>query len=166
MGAGKCVMEYLLKCAIPDCEVTATDFDLFLIEKSKIFFPCINSVKFDFFVDNIADLNSEFDLVVFFSSAYVLDDEQFINLFRQIKENNAKEVIDFHAGCISYRDMLKYSVGDILRRLNIIKSYRGKFHGYIRTKNELRRLYKKAGVRSIIEPRTDSHRYIAICNFK
>lgn len=157
MGAGNCVLEYLLKCAIPDCEVTATDFDPYFIDKAKVFFPSINSVKFDFFKDNITKLNSEFDLVVFFGSAYVMDDKQFVDLFRQIKENNVKQIIDFHGGCIPYSEILRYFMGDILRRFGIIKSYRGKFTGYVRTKNELRHLYRKAGVKYINEMQVASH---------
>ncbi|HYN44759.1 MAG TPA: class I SAM-dependent methyltransferase [Candidatus Limnocylindrales bacterium] len=165
MGAGNCVLEYLLKCAIPECEVTAADFDSYFIDKANVFFPSIKSVIFDFFKDNITKLNSEFDLVVFFGSAYVMDDKQFVDLFRQIKENNVKQIIDFHGGCIPYSEMLRYFIGDILRRFGIIRSYRGKFTGYVRTKNELRGLYKKAGMKSIIEMHIASHRYVAIISF-
>jgi len=167
MGAGNCVHEYILKCALPEeCNVTATDFDSFYIEKSKSFFLSINSITFDFFKDDISMLNSNFDLAVFFGSAYVMNDEQFIHLFKQLKENNVKQIIDFHAGYIPYEHVPKYFVGNVLRKLNLLTNYRGKFHGYVRTKDELRYLYKETGAKSVVEKSIYPYKYVAICNFK
>jgi predicted RNA methylase len=164
MGAGNCVIEYLLKCALPeDYKITATDFDSYYINKAKEFFPSINVIQFDFFKDKIKDLRSNFDLVIFFGSAYVMDDGQLINLFKQLKENDTRQIIDIHTGCISYINMIPYIIGDILRKIGIIKSYRGKFHGYVRTKNELRRLYKDSNV-TIIKETNITSKYVAILN--
>ena len=170
MGAGNCVHEYILKCALPeDCNVTATDFDSYYIKKSKTFFPSINSIKFDFFKDDIGKLNSKFDLAIFLGSAYVMNDEQFINLFKQLKENGVNQIIDFHAGYLPYKNIPLYLGGyvmrKVLRKLNLIHSHRGKFHGYGRTKDELRYLYKKTGAKSVIEKRVDPYKYVAICNY-
>ncbi len=44
------------------------------------------------------------------------------------------------------------------------KAYRGKFHGYARDKNELRKLYKEAGLNIIKETRIGPYKYVAICN--
>jgi len=162
MGAGNCFLEYKLKCKLPECNITATDFDSFFIDKSKEFFPSINSIKFDFFKDNVESLKSEFDLAIFLGSTYVMDDSQFINLFSQFKAIGTRQIIDFQGGYIEYRDVPIYFASNILRKLNIIKSYRGKFHGYGRTKDEFERIYKKLGI-GVIETHIEPYKHVAIC---
>lgn len=57
LGAGSCVLEYLLKCTLPDDgKVVATDFNSFFIKKAKLHFPSIIPVEFDFFKDDLNDL--------------------------------------------------------------------------------------------------------------
>lgn len=183
LGAGSCTFEYLLKYALPeDSKVIAADFDSFFIEKAKIHFSSIIPVKFDFFTDDIGELQTKlkinFDIAVFFSSSYVMDDSQFIHLFRRLKEIGVKQIIDFHAGYVPYRDIprvilrrLKSYIVNELRKIEIMNqikrigsSYSGKFHGYARTRGELERLYKKAGVNLIKRISVDGYKYIAICN--
>jgi ubiquinone/menaquinone biosynthesis C-methylase UbiE len=143
LGSGTSTFEYELKNQLSNVNITATDYDLFFIENAKKYFPELISIQFDFIKDNINVLNLDFDLVIFMGSLYVLTDNQIIKLFNQLKQSGVKKIIDFHAGYIPYRYIPQYIVGDILRRLNLIKTYRGKWHGYGRTKYELDRLYKK-----------------------
>ena len=102
LGAGSCVLEYLLKLSLPkESKVIACDFDSFIIDKAKDFFPNIITEKFDFFSNDIkslqSKLNIEFDLVVFFGSAYVMDNMEFIKLFGDLKKICVKLILDFHA---------------------------------------------------------------------
>ncbi|MFH0861103.1 MAG: class I SAM-dependent methyltransferase [Candidatus Altiarchaeota archaeon] len=186
LGAGPCVLEYLLKCALPeDSKVIAADFNSFYIEKAKLHFPSIIPLKFDFFNDDITELQKksgvDFDVAVFFGSAYVMDDVQFINLFRGLKRTGVRQIIDFYAGYIPTSDLPKMFIRDIrssivsrLRKIPITKgilnkikpvgsSYGGKFHGYARSHSELRRLYKEAGVNLIRETSVEPYKYVAIC---
>jgi hypothetical protein len=57
LGAGHCVLEYLLSCAVPPkTRIIAADFDAYMIKKAKFLFPSITPVVFDFFNDNIVGL--------------------------------------------------------------------------------------------------------------
>lgn len=176
LGAGVCVLEYLLKCALPEESVVcAADYDSFLIEAAKRFFPEIIPVEFDFAKDDMVSLknklNINFDLAVFFHSAYALDDDDLIRLFGGLSNSGIKHIIDFHGGCIQTKEALEYMFRDCrklvtgaLKRIKPVKalwekikpaaaseSVKGKFHGYGRTKREIRRLYKKAGVEIVKE---------------
>jgi len=85
-----------------DSKVVATDFNSFFIKKAKLHFPSIIPVEFDFFKDDLSDLQKklklDFDLAVFFGSAYVMDDPDFIRHFSKLKEIGVKRIIDFHGG--------------------------------------------------------------------
>jgi len=203
LGAGHCVLEYLLKCAIPEeSNVVAVDFDSFLIEKTKLHFPSIIAETFDFFKDDIGQLQDKldikFDLAIFWGASYVMDDPQFIHLFNRLRQSGVKQIIDFHAGYLPYTRLplrvLNMSMTSIVRKLGKMKIvnkiisrikpeswirkikivnkiirkispeyYRGKFHGYCRTRGELRRLYKKAGLHLLKEtPVRAYYKYIAI----
>jgi len=70
LGAGHCILEYLLKCATPkETKITAVDFDSFFIEKARQHFPSIIAEEFDFFKDDIGELQDrlkiKFDLAIF-----------------------------------------------------------------------------------------------------
>lgn len=182
LGAGQCVLEYLLKYALTeDSNVIAADFDSFFIKKAKLHFPSIIPVEFDFFKDDLDDLQKKlkihFDVAVFFGSACVMDDSDFIRQFRSLKEIGVKRIIDFHAGYIPRRRipaiirsrLISYAASK-LRRIEMINkirppssSYRGKFHGYGRTRGELRRLYKQAGLDLIQETAVGCYEYVAVC---
>jgi len=172
LGAGPCVLEYFLKKELPtDCNVVATDFNSFYIRQAKRHFPSIISVEFDFFKKDICSLKEKlrtnFDVAVFFGSAYVMDDQVFIKLFADLKEIGIKEVIDFHAGYIPFRDVPRLFVSEL--RWNFLNAlgihpYRGKMHGYRRTRDELLRLYKAAGFNSIKEEFSiGGYEYTAVC---
>lgn len=176
LGAGISVLEYLLKNALPEESVVcAADYDGFLVAAAKKFFPEISAVEFDFTKDDLRELkgkfNADFDLAVFFHSAYALDDDEFVKLFSDLKKSGVKYVIDFHAGIIRTKEVLKHvflfcknSAAGMLKKIKPLRSLwekikpkaagmtlTGKFHGYGRTKGAVRRLYKKAGFTIIRE---------------
>jgi len=165
LGAGPCVLEYLLKCALPDdARVVATDFDSFYIKKAKLHFPSIIPVEFDFFKDNPSDLQKlkiDFDITVFFGSSYVMNDSDFIRQFSGLKEIGVKKIIDFQAGYIPWKRFPTVILSEVIAKINP-RRYRGKFHGYGRSRGELRRLYKLAGLELIQEIPVAPYGYVAI----
>ena len=179
LGAGDCVLEYLLKLSLPESvRVVATDFNPYLIDKAKLLLPGIMPATFDFHKDRVEDLRKtlgvDFDLAVFFGSAYVMDDEQFIRLFQGLKKIGVKQVIDFHAGFMDWKALLSNAAGPLrgfapLRRLlgkpPLDEEFLGKFHGYTRSRGELRRLYKLGGVASFRELEAGPYKYTAVCEF-
>jgi hypothetical protein len=171
LGSGPSVLEHLLKFALPkNANVVATDFDSYIVDRINVLLPNIVSAKFDFFKDDISELQSSlgitFDVVVFFGSAYVMDDDNFVSLFRNIRNAGIKQIIDFHGGYMSRKAMII----TILSRLKSLltgkhqEEYKGKFHGFGRSRSELRRIYKKAGVRLSEEIKITPYEYIAICD--
>lgn len=177
LGAGQCVLEYLLKMSLAEeTKVIACDFDSFFIDKAKEFFPEIVTSRFDFFKDDIislqSNLNIEFDLAIFFGSAYVMDDPEFIRLFSDLKKGGVKRIIDFHAGYMDSKGVIKYflqplTTNSAMRRLfhkpPITKeTFRGKFHGYSRSRSELRRLYRKSEWSILREISVSGYKYVGI----
>jgi hypothetical protein len=158
LGAGSCVQEYFLKMILPEgTKIVAADFDSYSINKAKEFF-CDESevgggiipMKFDFFDDNISDFVRKFafdiDVVVFFASAYVMDDEKFVKLFREIGECGITRIVDFHAGYIDYKQYIMYLLKFFKNSIGLSANrYQGKFHGYFRSRTEIRSLYNQAG---------------------
>ena len=62
LGAGPCVLEYFLVMSLPEkSQLVAADFNGFVVEKAKKFFPQLIVEKFDFQKD---DFNSFSDLVI------------------------------------------------------------------------------------------------------
>jgi ubiquinone/menaquinone biosynthesis C-methylase UbiE len=179
LGAGACVLEYLLKSALPhDSIVAACDFDSFFIEKAKKLLSNIIPIKFDFSKDDLQELKASnvdsFDLAISFGSLYVMDDPVFIQLLKKIKKIGVREIIDFHAGYMDLKSVLFNSFpfsflqkSSILRKM-LRKSpierreYKGKFHGYTRSRSELRRIYNQAGLNVVKEKAVEPYKYVAI----
>jgi predicted RNA methylase len=175
LGAGACILEWLLKlCVFEKTKIVASEFDPFLVQKAKEFLPEITALQFDFFNDDIysfcSKLNIEFDLAVFFGSAYVMDDPEFIKLFSAIKRCGVRKIIDFHAGYMNLRSCVSYVLGPITKisavrklfRKPPVSDYKGKFHGYSRSRSELRKLYKESGWRLRKETSSGIYEYVAI----
>lgn len=155
------------------------DFDSFLIQKASDFFSNIIPIKFDFFKDDVKQLQKkvgiDFDISIFFGSAYVMDDMEFIELFNNLKEIGVKRIIDFHAGYIDWKAIF-LDILSPLKQSRIIRKlfqkppflgqdyYRGKFHGYVRSRGELRKLYQLAGLDLIRETSIGDYKYVAICS--
>jgi len=147
-----------------DSKVVATDFNSFFIKKAKLHFPSIIPVEFDFFKDNPSDLQKlkiDFDIAVFFGSSYVMNDSDFIRQFSGLKEIGVKKIIDFHAGYIPWKRFPIVILSEVIAKINP-RRYRGKFHGYGRSRDELRRLYKLAGLELILETSVSPYKYVAV----
>ena len=159
-GAGAGVKEYLLKLVLPqECNVVSTDFDPFIINKVKKYFPQMIVKQFDYVNEDIEKfqkkINMSFDVAIFMGSSYVMDDKNFIKVFKDLKKIGVKNIVDFNAGFISMSEALRYYfLPETIRQNRILRkilrkkevaSYHGKFHGYGRTKSALGNLYKKSG---------------------
>ena len=176
MGAGELVLEYLLKLALSgDSKVVGCDFNSLFIRRAQEFFPEIDSFKFDFFNDSIEKIqhkyNNNFDLVIFLGSAYVMDDDKFIEHFKNLKISGAKQIIDFHAGYMSFKSAMNIIFLNPIKHNNMLRkifgkspmsSYKGKFHGYLRDRYEIRKLYKRSGLKLKKEFSIGNYRYVSI----
>ncbi|MDD5629619.1 MAG: class I SAM-dependent methyltransferase [Elusimicrobia bacterium] len=180
LGAGTCGLEYLLSCCLGrSVRITAADFNKFLIAKAQEHFgDSLDAVSFDFFKDRFAEIkNAPFDLAVFYGSAYVMDDDDFVRLFRDIRKSGCARVIDFHGGFLNGRQVLRKRVSSWLDACPRLKAavkaalrlppqkdgYRGKFHGYGRSRSALELLYRQAGweIGEVVSL-ADSYGYIAV----
>ena len=165
LGAGTCVMEEFLRQALPeDSIVVAIDFDKFFIDNAQRFFPSIVAMKFDFFTDDLKTIcdatKTTFDVAIFMGSSYVMDDDEHIRILNQLKKNQVKMVIDMTPTLILYQKLPRVILGEI--KCTLTHEYRGKFHGFQRTKQEFRNLYKKAGWTLKEESVVGGYNYVAI----
>lgn len=158
-GSGESVLEYLLSICLNESKLYAVDFDKFYIENGKKYLEHSNLTidYFDFFSSKTDDLfnkhNIKPDLCIFFGSSYVLDDDDFIIFFNNLKKIGVKNVIDFYAGCVNYFDIVKYYLKYF--------SKKGKFHGYGRTKSLIRKLHKKSGWKSMKEINVANYKIVS-----
>jgi hypothetical protein len=138
LGSGTCSIEYLTYLLI-GVDLYCLDYDIFYIENAKKHFKGIHPVVFNFITEPIEPIvncyNIEF--AYFCSSSATMNDTEFVSVFRSLKKSGVKSIIDF-TGCISLRRCCK-----LLLRRN--KKIEGQFHSFYRTKNHLRKLYRKAG---------------------
>jgi len=98
-----------------------------------------------------------------------MDDKEFVRFFKQQKEAGVKIIIDFYAGYIDWTQFLRYYLtpltkNPLLRRVfrKPIRTYQGKFHGYSRSRSEIRNLYKNSGWNIDKELSIASNKYIAV----
>ena len=158
-------------------QLIAADFDEFVVEKAKKFFPQLIVEKFDFQKDDFKSfrtkLDISFDLVIFFGSAYIMDDQEFIKLFGDLKKNGVKQIIDFHAGYMNLKSQIMHGPLNFLRTNPTIRKwfrttplandeYRGKFHGYGRNRSAIKKLYKKSGLSVKFETCMGGYKYVSI----
>lgn len=176
LGAGPCVFEYLLRCSLPiESNVVAIDFDPFLIDRAKEFFPEITAREFDFFKDDVVtfakSFKFNFDVAFFIVSACIMDDEDFIRIFRGLKESGIKQIIDVHGGYMDHKAVIKNiikrahtRVGKIFTK-RPVEQWSGKFLGFSRNRAELRRLYKESGFKIEKEFSLSGFKYVAILSW-
>ncbi|MCP4753862.1 MAG: hypothetical protein GY866_23505 [Proteobacteria bacterium] len=120
-GSGYCVLEYLLKLSLPeDTTIVASDFDPFTVEKSRLFFPEIITERFDFFHDKYHDFQNnfekKFDIAIFFGSSYVMNNDQFIDLFGTLKRNGVERIVDLQPGYMDGKQMVSHLLRPILKK--------------------------------------------------
>ena len=114
----------------------------------------------------------QFDIAVCFGSAYVMDDTDFVRVFRALKRIGVKELVDFHAGYMDLKHFCFNLLGPISKNRTVRKmfgkssmiedEYIGKFHGYSRNRAELRRLYREANLKVLEETSVGGYKYVAI----
>lgn len=165
LGSGSCAIESLLSGALPEtATITATDFNDFFIGRARTCFPEIISEKFDFYHDAIPELSKKtgirYDFAYFLNSAYVMDDEEFISLLSQLRDAGVREIADLSSAFVPWYRLPREIMGDI--RYELTGAFRGKFHGYMRTRNDFRRIYRKSGLTIGQECSLGPYRYVAI----
>lgn len=165
LGSGPSVLEYFLYLSIPkNKQIISSDFDTFTVRKSNEFFPEFKTIEFDFFRDTIKKFDTQIDMVFFFGSSYVMDDNQFIKLLKDIKSHGIKEIVDFHVGCMKYKDPIIHVLKTLKNFVIPNKDkFKGKFHGYLRNKGHIKKLIKEAGWFVSSEIKNDKY-YITILN--
>lgn len=167
-GAGECVLEYLLSCACSgDSIVMATDFDEFLVKNAAEIFPSLRCAKYDLFKDELEKVvgDTRFELAVFFGSSYVMDDTDFIRVVNDMRHVGINKMIDYQGGFASWSDVSISVARDIyhdLRRRVGMPRYKGKMHGFGRTRNEMRKLYRMAGLKIIEETAVAPYKYVSV----
>ena len=158
-GSGSCSMECLIKQALPGVTVVATEYENKMVETVKPFFKELTIIQYDLYKDNIWDLQDrldiDFDFAFFSASAYVMDKERFVEVFKSLNDNGIHDVVDNSGGVVDD----KRSFGWFLHRLYNAAYYMlheelkhdlkyipiNRPYGYGRTVKDLRRLYNKAG---------------------
>ena len=153
LGAGGCVLEYLVQQRVPGCEVWATDFNGYELDLARSLLPGLHITQFDFIQDQFTF--EDVDLVCFVNSAYVLDDVQLRRLLSDIRRSGSSRILDFTTAIFSPREAIRPLVAEQARRI-LGREQAGKFHGYKRTAGAYRRIYRAAGWRvdevSRVEP--------------
>jgi hypothetical protein len=166
LGSGQCVIEHMLSYSIPTgSHVVATDIDPVCLKNSGEHFKNIITIGFDFNTDTIDRISEttgiKFEVAYFMGSAYVMTDEQYVCMLRQLKINGVKHIIDFQPAFVPYLKLPITILGELKNR--VFKSYRGRFHGYERTRGHLRQIYKRAGLTIEEEPYIPTYNnYIAV----
>jgi hypothetical protein len=162
LGSGQCVIEHLLGYALPSgSRVVATDINLEHINIARKLFPNIIAKPFDFCADSIEDLHKVFDVAYLMGSAYVMTDDQYVSLLKQLKAAGVKHIIDFQPAYVPYHKLPITILGEL--KCKVFKTYRGRFHGYQRTVGHIRRLYRKAGLTIVNEPYLPTYNnYVAV----
>jgi hypothetical protein len=165
LGAGMCVIEELLLQALPEGSVVAAaDFNSYLIDTARQFFPDLIAVQFDFFRDDVKTIcdaaGTTFDIAVFMGSSYVMDDEEHIRLLSQLKNNNVRMVIDLTPTLVPYSMLPRVILGEI--KCSLTGKDRGKFHGFQRTRNDFRALYQRADWTLREETTIGDYNYVAV----
>lgn len=174
LGAGLGVLEHFIALGLaPRGAVTITDFDSFLVDRAKTFFPELNARPLDFLKDDalafLRGVSRPVDAVMFFGSSYVMDDSEFVALGRQLHAAGVNGVVDFHAAPLGLKVLLS-EAGPVgaLRRLPIVRWLLrrgpvGKFHGYARSRRHMRSLYAAAGFRTVSEHRVAEYEQVLVC---
>ena len=61
-------------------------------------------------------------MAIFFDSSYVLDDENFVRVFKDLKKNGLKNIVDFNGAYISLTERLKFFlIPEIIRQNNFLR---------------------------------------------
>ena len=163
-GAGPAVIEYVISLALPaGGMMLATDFNPWLVQRTGELFPSVRTAAFDLYVDDPADLiqntGRRMDVAIFLGSSYVMEDERFAALFRRLGEIGIRRVVDFQSG---YLAPVGWARAQAARLIGRRPPADAKFHGFARTRGELRRIYRASGLRLENELSVGPYRYAAV----
>ena len=138
LGAGTCAFEYLIQEALPGSVVVGLDKDGQLIANARAKFPTVTGVQMDFTSEDLSEFITEsrngFELAYFMDSSYVMDNVEFIETFRRLKEAGIGKVVDITSAWVP-----------LWRIPQAMANHGQYFHGYGRTIRDLRHLYRSAG---------------------
>jgi hypothetical protein len=163
-GAGPAVIEYVTSMGLPSPSLMlATDFDPWLVQRTGDLLPGIHTALFDLYYDDPAELVDSAgrppDMAIFLGSSYVMEDARFIEFFRRLGEVGVHYVVDFQAGYLPLMGWARAQAARLIRRHPPADA---KFHGFARTRLELRRIYRASGLRIESESAVGPYRYVAV----
>ena len=98
-------------------------------------------------------------MAVFLGSSYVIGDDRFSAFFRRLGEIGIRYVVDFQSG---YLPLAAWARARAARLIRHHPPADAKFHGFARTRRELRRIYRASGLRIESEVAVGSYRYVAV----
>lgn len=179
-GAGCCAMECLIKEALPDVTVVATDFETRMINKVKPFLKEITCVPFDFYKDDVGDLQNHlginFDFAFFSASAYAMDEVHFLQMFRRLNECGIYDVVDNSGGVVYHKRYFGWFLYRLVNAAHYMLHEELKYdmkyipvnrpYGFGRTIPELRKLYRRAGFDVVDEPVIGTIKYVGVLKSK
>lgn len=154
-GSGACVLEYYLKMSLPYVNIVASDI-LDICLQAGEHFPEITVDKFDLINGDIAEFSKKhgvvFDMAIFFGATAPMDDEQLLRFVSDLKDRaHIKSIVEFNPKVVTLPYYVKCKLAEIdwIRKLLGKPAYREEFdgvhHGYIRSKRNLKGIFKKAG---------------------
>lgn len=152
-GCGPGVLEYILKTMFGNkIEITATDYDRFMVEKGNVILDPIAFEQFDFYCDDVSKIIRKVkpDLVLFFGSSCSMDDKKYVSFLSELHRNNVTYICSFEAGVFPPIEFgyqwLETLIRSIKRYLcgqaNIEKN---NCHAFARSSIMLRHIYKIGG---------------------
>lgn len=136
IGAGPCVFEHFLKSLLPDCSISAIDYNEMLMEQAGRYFPEIDTYHAD-----MKHLDREpgcYDIAYFLNSSYVMTNEEYVVLLKKLHDAGVKTIVDFTTAIIPWYNIPETTLRSVLPQ-------KGKMHGYCRTTREFERIYTLAG---------------------
>lgn len=107
--------------------------------------------------------DTKFDLAFFQHSAYVLDDDEYIRLLMDLKENGVKEIIDIRATIpiLGYPRIILGAIKRIILQKLFHVEHSLKFHGYQRSSGSIKYMYSKAGWKVVEITKLGSYNFVA-----
>ncbi len=161
LGAGECYHEYALKTAAPGIKIHATDFDPFVARRVAELLPELDAYEVvDIKKDDFARFRGRYDTILLISVEYVFSDDEMVDFFRRVSAAGASHLIIISSSYISNSSVIRQMYYSILAPLSYLKRLllgrelrtdRGRFHGWARSKGEFVRLMKLAGTLQLRE---------------
>lgn len=131
-GCGLGGYPYVLSKQFPHIRFDAVDYDKNCIEAITHFLPKIHTGIFDF-KKNKVNILGKFQMAFMVSSAYAMNNKQFVSFFKDLYQNNVEWVIDFSGGVIEGQN-----IGGGVSIDNHV-------YGYGNTVESYKEMYKKSG---------------------